>query len=86
MLLLLALAFGESLPTILQLFPTPVLGAVLFLAGAQLAAGPREWGRGRAERFVMIVTTALAIWNAGAACVFGVIAMFVIDRLRISSA
>jgi MFS superfamily sulfate permease-like transporter len=80
-LLVLALGLGDSLPTVLQLFPAPVLGAVLFLAGAQLAGGQREWGRSRADRCVMIGTAAVAIWNAGAACVFGVIAAFVVGRL-----
>jgi MFS superfamily sulfate permease-like transporter len=84
-LLVLAFGLGDSLPTVLQLFPTPVLGAVLFLAGTQLASGPRDWGRGRAERFVMIGTAAIAIWNAGVACVLGALAMFVVGRLRMRS-
>jgi MFS superfamily sulfate permease-like transporter len=80
-LLVLAFGIGDSLPIVLQLFPASVLGAVLFLAGAQLAGGQREWGRNRAERFVMFGTAAVTIWNAGAACVFGAVAMFVVGRL-----
>lgn len=80
-LLALGLAFSGSIQTVLQLFPTPLLGAILFLAGVQLATGPRDWGRPGAERWVMLGTAAVAIWNAGAACVFGVIATFLVRRL-----
>lgn len=80
-LLLLGVVLGESIETVLHLFPTPVLGAVLFLAGVQLVAGPRDWGRPGAERWVMIVTAALALWNAGIACAFGLIATLVIRCL-----
>jgi MFS superfamily sulfate permease-like transporter len=80
-LLVLGLAFSGSIQTVLQLFPTPLLGAILFLAGAQLASGPRDWGRPGAERWVMLGTAAVAVWNAGAACVFGVVAMFLVRRL-----
>ncbi|MCZ7564846.1 MAG: sulfate transporter [Burkholderiales bacterium] len=79
-LLALGTGLGGSIQVVLQLFPTPMLGAVLFLAGAQLASGPRVWGRARGERLVMLATAAVAVWNAGAACVFGVVAIWVLRR------
>lgn len=39
MLLALALFFSGSIDVLLRLFPVPMLGAILFLTGAQLALG-----------------------------------------------
>jgi MFS superfamily sulfate permease-like transporter len=72
-LLLLGLFFSGSIQTLFRMFPTPILGVILFLAGAQLA-----WGSGaffnqtRAPgRLVMLATAAVALWNVGVAFVVG---------------
>jgi predicted benzoate:H+ symporter BenE len=72
-LLLLALFFSGSIQTLFRMFPTPILGVILFLAGAQLA-----WGRGAcikqthgASRLVMLATAVVALWNVGMAFVVG---------------
>jgi MFS superfamily sulfate permease-like transporter len=70
-LVVLALFFSASVETLLRLFPAPVLGVILFLAGAQLALGICELGPRRSERFVAVTTAALCLWNVGAAFVFG---------------
>ena len=44
----LALAFGSSLSSILRFFPSGLLGAMLALAGAELAAAARAGGGGQA--------------------------------------
>ena len=72
-LLILALFFSDSIQTLFRMFPTPILGVILFLAGAQLAWGPaaalkRTHG---ARRLVLIATAAVALWNVGAAFVVG---------------
>jgi hypothetical protein len=73
-LLLLAVFFSGSIQTLFRMFPTPILGVILFLAGAQLA-----WGSGTffkqtrgAGRLVMFATAATALWNVGAAFLVGV--------------
>jgi hypothetical protein len=70
-LVVLALFFAPSVAALLRLFPAPVLGVVLFLAGAQLALGICELGPSKAERFVAVVTAALCLWNVGLAFLFG---------------
>ena len=55
----------------LRLFPTAVLGVILFLTGAQLALGACDVPKDKGERFVLMVTGALAIWNVGIAFVVG---------------
>ena len=55
------------------MFPTPILGVILFLAGAQLAWGPAasfKKTHGTA-RFVIGATAAVALWNVGVAFLVG---------------
>jgi hypothetical protein len=60
--------------TLLHLFPTPILGVILFLTGAQLALGACDIPKDKGERFVLMVTGALAVWNVGLAFVVGMAA------------
>jgi membrane associated rhomboid family serine protease len=71
LLIILALFFSASVETLLRLFPEPVLGVILFLAGAQLALGICELGPQKSERIVTVITAALCLWNVGAAFVLG---------------
>jgi len=73
MLLLLAIFFSGSIQTLFRMFPTPILGVILFLAGAQLAWGPgaslkQMRGTGR---LVMLGTAGVALWNVGMAFLVG---------------
>lgn len=72
LLVLAALFFSGSVETLLRLFPLPVLGVILFLAGSQLALGICDLGPKKAERFVAITAAAFCLWNVGAAFIFGV--------------
>jgi hypothetical protein len=74
LLLAVALFLAHSVSTIFELFPPPVLGVVLFLAGAELAMGSRDPGSEKADRFIVLTTAALTVWNVGAAVVFGIAA------------
>ena len=73
-LLVLALFFAGSVGTLFRLFPAPVLGVILFLAGAELATGSRDPGAEKAERFVVLATAAIAVLNVGIAVIFGFLA------------
>lgn len=52
---------------------------ILFLAGAQLALGC-DFSKDKAERFVTLVTGALAVWNVGIAFVVGMTAYTLVKR------
>ena len=80
LLVVLALAFSESVATLLQVFPAPALGVMLFLAGIQLALGSCDFSRDKGERFVTLGTAALAIWNVGIAFVFGIAVLWIVRR------
>lgn len=80
LLIVLALFFGNSMMTILRLFPIPVLGVILFLAGAELALGGRPQDQERDSRFVVLSTAAFAMWNVGIAVIFGALIHYAIKR------
>lgn len=71
-LLVTAMLFSGSVATLLRLFPPAILGVILFLTGAQLALGACDVPKDKGERFVLMVTGALAIWNVGIAFLIGV--------------
>jgi xanthine/uracil permease len=73
-LLLTAVFFSSSVGTLLRLFPPSVLGVILFLTGAQLALGSCDISKDKGERFVTVITGALAVWNVGIAFVVGMTA------------
>ncbi len=80
LLIMLALAFSESLAVLLRLFPQPALGVMLFLAGLQLALGSCDLSRDKGERFVTLGTAALAVWNVGIAFLFGILMLYIARR------
>jgi MFS superfamily sulfate permease-like transporter len=73
-LLLTATFFSDSVGTLLRLFPPSILGVILFLTGAQLALGSCDFSKDKGERFVTLITGALAVWNIGIAFVVGMTA------------
>jgi hypothetical protein len=64
--------------TIFNIFPTPVLGVILFLTGAQLALSSRDFGKSKNDRFVSLVTAACAVWNIGLAFVLGILTYYLL--------
>jgi MFS superfamily sulfate permease-like transporter len=73
-LLAAGLFLSSSIGTLFRMFPPNVLGVILFMAGLQLALGSRDSGVEKADRFVVLATAAFAIWNVGAAVLFGILA------------
>jgi len=71
LLLVAGLLFADSIGTIFRLFPPPVLGVILFLAGTELALGSRDPGSERMDRFLVLTTAAFAVLNVGIAVIFG---------------
>jgi hypothetical protein len=79
-LLAIALFLSDSVATIFRIFPPPILGVILFFTGAQLALGSCDFGKRKDERFVTLVTAALAMWNIGLAFVVGIAAYHLLKR------
>jgi MFS superfamily sulfate permease-like transporter len=79
-LCLTALFFSGSVTTLLRIFPTPVLGVVLFLTGAQLALGSCDFGKKKDERFATLVTAGCSVWNVGLGFVLGWLVLAALRR------
>ncbi|MNJ88155.1 hypothetical protein D3C87_56920 [compost metagenome] len=71
-LLVLAFFFSDSVDVLFKLFPTAVLGVILFLTGAQLALGSSAFPAERSGRVVVLLTAAVCMWNVGAGFVLGI--------------
>lgn len=74
LLVLAALFFGEQVALLFERVPAEVLGVILFLAGVELALGSRDPEAEKSDRFVVLATAGIAVWNAGAAVLFGILA------------
>ena len=74
-LLMLACFFSTSIQTLFRMFPVPILGVILVLAGSQLATGPfRTAKRSEPTTQTVIAVTALAcFWNVGAGFLVGLL-------------
>ncbi len=72
-IIVLALLFGNSVDLVFRMFPTAILGVILFFAGVELALSARDIGSKREDFYVMLVTAGVATWNMGAAFVAGVL-------------
>jgi MFS superfamily sulfate permease-like transporter len=75
-----ALFFAGAVETGLALFPAPILGVILFVAGSQLALGVCDGWQQKDDRFVLIVVAALSIWNVGVAFLFGLATQWLLRR------
>lgn len=82
-LLCLALFFSTSIHALFDVFAQPVLGVILFLAGAQLALGSCDFSKNKAERFITLATTAFAMWNVGLAFLVGLALAYIEKRGRL---
>jgi MFS superfamily sulfate permease-like transporter len=80
LLLVLAVFFSGSIHTLFRLFPSAILGVILFLSGARLALGSCDFGKNRADRFVTLVTAAFAMWNVGVAFLVGIVGSVIARR------
>lgn len=80
LLTLIALLLGDSIGLLLRVFPQSFLGIILFMAGAELAMSSREPGPDKVDRFIILATAALAVWNVGIAVVFGILGYHALKR------
>jgi hypothetical protein len=71
LVLLTGLFFAGSVATLFKLFPPALLGVILMFGGLELAAGVQPNATDKADRYVMLFTAGVAIWNMGAAYLGG---------------
>jgi len=79
-LLVIGLFLSDSVALLLQLFPRPVLGVLLFFAGVELALVVQDIKLKKQNLFVLVVTTGIAMWNMGVAYLTGLILYYGLQR------
>ena len=74
-LLTLACFFSTSIQTLFRMFPVPILGVILMLAGLQLAAGPCKAAKrsDTTTQTVITVTALVCLWNVGVGFLAGLL-------------
>jgi MFS superfamily sulfate permease-like transporter len=80
LVLITGLFFADSVETLFKLFPPALLGVILMFGGLELAAGVRANGGSKADRYVMLFTAGLAIWNMGVAYLAGLALWYGFER------
>jgi MFS superfamily sulfate permease-like transporter len=63
--LFLGLFVADSVATMFRLLPGAILGLILFVGGLELAAGVRGGMPEKSDRYVLILTAGLSMWNMG---------------------
>jgi MFS superfamily sulfate permease-like transporter len=63
--LFLGLFLADSVATMFRLLPTAILGLILFVGGLELAVGVRGGMPEKSDRYVLILTAGLSMWNMG---------------------
>jgi MFS superfamily sulfate permease-like transporter len=82
-ILLLGLFFGDSIGVMFRLVPTAILGVILLFGGLELASGVKGGNEERADRFVLVLTAGLALWNMGVAYLAGLALAVCIEQKRL---
>jgi MFS superfamily sulfate permease-like transporter len=80
LVLFIGLFLGDSVATLFKLFPPALLGVILMFGGLELAAGVHEDHFRKEERYVMLLTAGLAMWNMGVGYVAGLVLWHVYQR------
>jgi len=80
MVLLIGLFLSDSVTLLLQIFPRPILGVILFFAGVELALVVRDIKLKKQNLFVLLVTAGTAMWNMGVAYLAGLILYYGLQR------
>ena len=78
--LLTGLFLSDSVSLLLQIFPRPILGVILFFAGVELALVVKDIRVKKQNLFVLLVTAGTAMWNMGVAYLAGLILYYSLQR------
>ncbi len=67
------LFLGDSVATLFRLFPRSLLGVILLFGGLELASGVKANNLQKEDRYVMLLTTGVSLWNMGVGYLSGLI-------------
>ena len=67
------LFLGDSVATLFKLFPPSLLGVILLFGGLELAVGAHGNALAKQDRYVVLLTAGIAMWNMGAGYLAGLL-------------
>jgi hypothetical protein len=78
--LLAGLFLADSVAMLFKLFPAALLGVILMFGGLELAAGAHGNNFPKKDRYVMLLTAGVAMWNMGAGYLAGLSLWYAFER------
>jgi MFS superfamily sulfate permease-like transporter len=80
LLLAAGLFLADSIGLVLRLIPPAVLGVILCFGGLELVAGGQGGDRPKGDRYVMLFTAGVSMWNMGAGYLGGLVLWHALRR------
>jgi MFS superfamily sulfate permease-like transporter len=74
------LFLADSVETLFRVFPPALLGVILLFGGLELAAGVQGNHQSKEDRYVMLLTAGVSLWNMGAAYAVGLLLGWAFQR------
>lgn len=79
-LLTVGLCFSSSVLILANIFPSSVLGVMLFFAGLELAVSARDVGHEKSDFYILLVTAGFSLWNMGIGFIAGLVMQEMLKR------
>jgi MFS superfamily sulfate permease-like transporter len=80
LILFTGLFLGDSVATLFKVFPRALLGVILLFGGLELASGVKANNLEKEDRYVMLLTTGVSMWNMGAGYLTGLALWYAFQR------
>jgi MFS superfamily sulfate permease-like transporter len=74
------LFLGDSIQTLFKVFPSALLGVILLFGGLELASGVQGGHQSKEDRYVLLLTAGISLWNMGAAYAEGLLLGWAFQR------
>jgi Molybdate transporter of MFS superfamily len=80
LILFIGLFLADSVATLFKLFPRSLLGVILLFGGLELAAGAHGDALKRGDRYVVLLTAGVSLWNMGVGYLAGLALWYAVQR------
>jgi MFS superfamily sulfate permease-like transporter len=80
LILFIGLFLSDSVATLFKLFPRSLLGVILLFGGLELAAGAHGDTLKRGDRYVVLLTAGISLWNMGVGYLAGLALWYAVQR------
>jgi len=79
-LLCIGLCFSSSVLLLFSIFPSSILGVILFFAGLELAVSARDVGPDKEDFYILLITAGFSLWNIGIGFLAGLVMQEMLKR------